>query len=265
MNRPGRDSPWAVALRVAARSTPALANSRTAATSLVLLPLLEVLLLLSVVASMRLPDGVLIADAGLVVSSAGVVAFGGVTAVTRDRALGVLADVITTRPLSPRYWVSRFAPVAAFSAATSLCAATGVFIADPAHDSHRYALTLLCAIPLAIVVGACAGIVCCVAAIAWRDPFLLSNLLAAAFPVTAGVLLEHAHYPVVVRQIVGGLPLTWLVQFLRDATSGAPAGVTLGHLGLELVVDGLWLAAGVGAVLMAARVMLRDGRTLALM
>ena len=70
---------WYVALRIARRSMPALANPRTAVVTLVAAPLLEVALLLVIALRLRVPETIIVTDAGLVVTTITTMT-GGITA-----------------------------------------------------------------------------------------------------------------------------------------------------------------------------------------
>lgn len=251
-----RHHPTVVALRVVMRSMPALTNRGTALTTLVLVPLLQVALLLTIATALGVGDTVVVTYASLVVAAMGSVIAGGVSMVTRDRALGVAAEIMSTRPLFLRYWATRYAPAALISAVMGLVAATGVLLVEPAHDLNLYLSTVV-GILLAVLVGGVAGLTVAAAALSRQDPYSWSNILVAALPITAGVLLPHSQYPVVLKELSALMPGTWLVEAIR----GIAAGDTWANFGLSLLLEvavaGGWWVAGLLLVRRAADALYR--------
>ena len=243
---------WYVALRIARRSMPALANPRTAVVTLVAAPLLEVVLLLVIALRLRVPETIIVTDAGLVVTTITTMTSGITAAVVRDRAQGILAHIMATAPLHLHYWVSKFVPLAGIVTATNLIVATMVLVADPHHDLQLYALTLA-GISTAAVTSVGVGMVCAAGTIVLHDPFRLANIVTAVVPLSAGVLLPHTAYPAGIREVCEVLPGTWLVAALRE---NAPALVLV-----ECGVSALWLVLGLALLMVAGQLRSRSGRT----
>lgn len=255
-----KDLPIMVALRIAMRSLPSLSTKGTAITSLVVVPLLQVVLMLTIATAMGVGQPLLVVYAGLVIATMTTVLIGGVSMVTRDRGLGVAVEILTTRPLSPSYWVTRFLPAGLISLSTAILTALAAFALDPSHN-----LGLLIAVVLAVgiggVAGGAVGMACAGAALAGRDPFSVANIIAASLPITAGVLLPHSHYPVVFKQFSAVMPGTWLVEALRGIAAGGTWGQFAATMLLETVVSGVWCLVGLILIRRAASALYQGAPT----
>ncbi|KKO84583.1 ABC transporter permease [Corynebacterium otitidis] len=252
-------------IKVAVRSTPALANGSTAVTTLGLIPLIETVFLVAVATAVNSPETTMTAYAGLIVGAITATMGAGVGAVARDRALGVLAEVISFGPFNPKLWLARFLPAAAVTVASSAIGACGIYALDSTHDVERLVVALL-AILAAVPVGVSAGMACAAAATVLRDPFAVVNVVAPLLPITAGVILPHEAYPPVFKELAALCPGTWLIDALRSA---AVPGVGLAESAPALALEGLvcagWLGVGLAAIGWAARRVYRTGDNRALL
>lgn len=236
-----KESPAAVALRVARVSAPAMRNTGTMLTTLALIPLLEVALLVTVARSLDVPGAATVAYAGFVVSALAMVVAQAVGAVVRDRGIGVVEETLAVSPWSAAYWGGKFLFPSATALLTSALGCVAVWAVEPAHSAGHLGRALL-GIALAVVVGCCVGLACSAVAIAGRDPFLAANVLAALLPVTAGVIAPFSAYPGWLQPVSAVLPGTWLVYWLRESIAGNPSAWPLLAEGLIAVA---WVAFGV--------------------
>ncbi|GHS90152.1 hypothetical protein AGMMS50218_17730 [Actinomycetota bacterium] len=246
------DGPWATSIRVAAMSNPALANTATAVTSLVLIPLFEVLLLVSVTASIGSSDIRDTAYAGIVLAFGLAVLTGTVEQVTRDRRLGVLQDVVGFGLANPAYWGGKLVVPVALGVVPATISSVVVFALDSAHDTDALARTLLL-IPLAALSGGLVGLTASIASIALSDPYVVSNSAHSVLLVTAGVVLPLSLYPEWLAVPATALPFTAAVEAAR--TDGAVWPLVL----REIAVSAAWfsLSALIGRRVLAT---LRSGR-----
>ncbi|KQB87443.1 ABC transporter permease [Corynebacterium lowii] len=214
-----RESRMAVALRVARTSAPSLRTVGTALTTLAFIPLLEVALLVTVARSFDVPGAATVAYAGFVVSALGMVVGQVVGAVVRDRGIGVVEEALAVAPWSLTYWGGKLFLPAGIALLTSAMGCLVVWAVEPSHSARVLGVALL-GVFMAVLVGCCVGLACCAVALTGRDPFMAANVLGALLPVTAGVIAPLSSYPGWLQPVSAVLPGTWLVQWLRDATSG---------------------------------------------
>lgn len=250
------DGRYAVAFHVSRVSSTALTNWRTALTSLVAVPLLEVLLVVAIAASVGATSLASVAYAGALVALGTSIINGTVGEIARDRSLGVLQDALTFRPFNTAYWTSKVAIPALVGIIVAATAAVAIFALDAEHDRHQLQ-TAMALIPLVSLSGSAVAIGVSALSVALRDPYAIANVLTAALPITAGVVLPLALYPGWLAAIAQVLPFTAAatIIWIPDLGGASIAGLVL----RELLVGTLWLAMGAAAAGRVVR-LLRDGR-----
>lgn len=246
------DGRWATSVTVAAVSNPALTNTATAVTSLVLTPLLEVLLLVAVSASVGSSDIRDTAYAGIVLAFGLAVLTGTVEQVTRDRRLGVVQEVVGFGLANPTYWAGKLVVPMVLGIVPAIAGAAVVFWLDGAHDVPALTRVLLL-IPLAAIAGGLVGLTAAIASLGLSDPYVISNSAHSVLLITAGVVLPLSLYPQWLAWLAVALPFTAAVEAIR-----ADGGVGL-LVARELVVSLAWFAV---SVLIGRRVLaaVRSGR-----
>lgn len=250
-------SRYAVAARLAATQT--FINVPTTLTTLVALPLTELLMLVAVASAMNSPQLVTTAYCGALVAAATGVLAQSIALVTYDRNIGVLHDVLLTRFFNPVFWFSKLA-VPCLNAALMGCVMIGgiwVFAPESSAEMTGIALVLL---PCFILAGALLGFACATLSVALNDPYLISNVVAAVLPLTAGVLAPISAYPAWLAVLVQWLPLTHGIEVFREVATGSGlSDVVLLHALAELAICCTWALAG---VLASSRILtlIRSGR-----
>lgn len=241
--------PIRTAARVAWASTPALANVGTALTSLVAVPLLGVVLLVAItLAAGAGPDAaVATAYAGVVVAFGAAIVSGTVAQVTTDRQIGVLADVLVGRPVHPAYWISKVSVPVLTGTAVAMGALLALGAVVPA--SRSLLVGALVVLPVVAVAGACSAVAAATLSIGLKDPYLISNVVVALVPLSAGVVVPVVDYPDALRFLASALPFTASIEALRaigDASAVPWSSVAVLAV-RELVVCGAWLLCGLAA------------------
>lgn len=229
---------FATLFRVALKNSTSLSSVPAAVTTLVIIPLIEILLL--VFASIGVTGE---ADARVVYSSV-IVAFGTsvllgvVEEITRDRNLEVLQPVLLSGSFQVRYWLSKvFVPLlSSFVVATVSIVGVTLLWGGSTLELFWGALALL---PAVCVSGAVIGVCAALLTLGGNNPYLISNFLAAALTLATGVILPISQYPIVFEVLGRVLPFTWLIAGYR---SGGSAGneALIGFAG-ELVVLAAWV------------------------
>lgn len=250
-------SRYAVAARLAAAQT--FINVPTTLTTLIALPLLELLMLVAVASAMNSPALVLTAYCGALVASATGVLTHTIGLVTYDRNIGVLHDVLLTRFFNPVFWFSKLA-IPCLNAVLMGCVMIGGIWLFAPGSSASTALVALALLPGFILAGALLGFACATLSIALNDPYLISNVVVAALPLTAGVLAPVSAYPAWLAALIQWLPLTHGIEVFRELTAGSTLeNGLLFHALAELAICCTWVFAG---ALASSRILtlIRSGR-----
>lgn len=236
--------PVGTALRISRVSTPALSNVRTALTSLVAVPLLEVLLIVAISASMGSTDLVATAYAGILVSFGLSIVGGTVAQVTRDRQVGVLQDALGTRFFPFPYWYGKTLVPIVLGAVVAAASCGAVLLIDVDHSTSAFvgAIVLL---PVIALGGAMVAVAAATSSIGLSDPYLVSNVTTGLLPITAGVVIPLIAYPVWLKAIAYGLPFTAAVEAMREVGAGTPRWSSVLSLTVrELAICTAWLTIG---------------------
>lgn len=246
------------ALRIARVSAPELTNTPTAVTSLVAVPLLEVVLLVAISASLGGDELVVVAYAAILLAFGLTIISGTVGQVTRDRNIGVVYDTLSHRFFWPPYWLSKVVVAAVLGLVVAVVSCAVVFAIDAEHDV-RQLVGALAMLPVVAVVASVAAIGIATLSVGFRDPYLLANIARGVLPITAGVVVPLSDYPELLAGIARLLPLSGTIEAMRAIALAQPwpsIGMLIARDG---VVCGAWFLVGLLASGMVVRA-LRDGR-----
>lgn len=249
-------NPYVVALRIARVSSSALTNAGTALTSLVAIPMLEVLMLVAVAASVGSSDLVSVAYAGALIALGTSIISGTISGVSRDRSMGVLQDALTFRFFHPPYWLAKVTIPAVLGVAVALATIAAILLIDPSHSSDM-ALRALTLVPPVCLVAGTVSVAAATASVALRDPYLVSNVLTATLPIVAGVVVPITLFPQWLATLAMLVPLTATVQAMWSPDMAPNESALL--VARDLAVAAAWLAMGV-ALSRRVITLLRDGR-----
>lgn len=250
--------PLATALRISRVSTPELTNVATAVTSLVAVPLLEVVLLVAVSASLGGDDLVIVAYAAVLVAFGLTVVTGTVGQVTRDRHSGVLQDALTYRFFYAPYWLSKVTIPVALGLAVAAASCTAVFAVDNEHDAERL-VSAVVMLPVVAAFSSLTAIGLASLSVGFQDPFLISNISQGVLPITAGVVAPLSTYPDLLAIVARSLPLTNAVEAMRAFALHQTWAEVVVFILREGIVSVAWLAVGAISSRLVIRA-LRDGR-----
>ena len=251
-------SPLGTALRISRVSTPDLANTATALTSLVAVPLLEVLLLVAVSASLGGDDLVVVAYSAILVAFGLTVVTGTVGQITRDRHAGVLQDILTLRPFYAPYWLGKTTIPAVLGVAVAFASCVAVFGIDTSHDPRSLASALVMLPVVALFASFCAVGVATLS-VGLKDPYLLSNVIQGVVPITAGIVVPLSSYPTLLASVAHVFPFTGAVEAMRALALEQPLSEVAASIAREGGICGAWLLVGALASKFVLRA-LRDGR-----
>lgn len=250
--------PLSTALRISRVSAPELANPATALTSLLAVPVLEVILLVAVSASLGSTALVSTAYAAIILAYGQTIISGTIGQVTRDRQIGVLQETLTNRFFSPPYWASKVAVPIVLGGAVAVASCVAVVVIDPERSVRLFAAALL-VIPVVAVGASIASVGVATLSVGLRDPYLISNVVRGLLPLTAGVVVPLASYPAVLAGVARAFPLTGAVEAMRSMALAQPGAWVAGALAREVIICGAWFAVGALASSHVIR-SLRNGR-----
>lgn len=250
--------PLGTALRISRVSTPDLANVATAITSLVAVPLLEVLLLVAVSASLGGNDLIVVAYSAILVAFGLTAVTGTVGQITRDRHAGVLQDILTIRPFYAPYWLGKTAIPAGLGLVVAFASCAAVFGIDSSHDV-RSLLSALAMLPVVAIFASLCAIGVATLSVGFKDPYLVSNIIQGIVPITAGVVVPLSSYPGLLASVAHVFPFTGAVEAMRALALEQPWPEAAASIAREGGVCGLWLVVGVLASRFVLKA-LRDGR-----
>ncbi|MDK7271448.1 MULTISPECIES: ABC transporter permease [Actinotignum] len=224
-------------IRVSWASSVTFATVGTAVTTLLVLPLLDVLFDVVLGNDVGTPDLVRTGYAAALVALATSVASGVVSAVATDRALGIFQEVHLRRRFDVVYWVAVTTVPCFLAVSTGIAAIGAVFLLSPDKDALLLGRVALLAVA-ALVCGVLLGVAAAGIGVDLPDPYLGATLLATFLPVFTGVIVPLEYYPPVLAALANAVPL-----------SGTIAGIaeTAGWLVVrDIAVAATW--AGVGVI-----------------
>lgn len=242
--------------RIAAKTAVAFSSPGTALTTLVFVPLCEVLLVLAITTGLTGQFAMITAYAAAIVGLGASVITGVVGEITRDRNIGVLAEVMRAGLWQPKYWVAKVLVPLTSGVVVALASLIALVVADPAHDLVLFGRALVVAVA-ACVSGALVGIAAAMLTLGGNDPYLVANLLGGVLMLGTGVVLPIDAGPPIVGALGRALPFTALIDGLRH-------GELLRGIGVEALVVLVWcgVALALSGVVMRR---FRSGRVLELL
>lgn len=232
-------------LQVSWRSSFRCASVGTAVTSLLLIPVLSVLYDTLISNDLGAPN---LARTGYAAATVAVLltTCGGVVAkVIGDRHLGVFQEVHVRRTFDAGYWLASGITSAAFALPVGCMLAIGVTLTIPGA-SFAELLRALAVLVVATVNGMLLGVAAAGFGVALPNPYGPLNLLTAALPILAGVIVPSETYPVWLRWLAAAVPGDALVR-ANEAAGAWPL------LARDVAVALVWAAAGILAVRVAMR------------
>lgn len=215
--------PTWTALRIARISTPSLTNKGTAVTSLLLIPVAEVLLIVAVANTYGVADTFRTAYAVVLLGFGTTVVGGIVGQSVRDRQTGALLELLSHRLFYVPYWVSKAAVPVVLGLPVAIGVSVAVLALSGGNSAGLFVRTLL-VLPVVAVSASLVGAGVATLSLIWEDPYLVGNLLHAILPITAGVVVPLSSYPAWLAALAQPLPFTAAIQLLTvphlwDATS----------------------------------------------
>lgn len=248
--------PTWTALRIGRVSTPALTNRATTMTSLLLIPVSEVLLMVFVAQVVGVMDVQRTAYAAALVGFGLTIVSGVVSQVARDRQTGVLLEVLLRDFFHVRYWFAK-AAVPTFLGAPVACTIGLAILTLHGGESSVMFISMLTTMPLVAAVGGLVGVGVAVVGLLWEDPYLLGNVVRGTLPIMAGVVVPVSTYPGWLEAASYGLPLTGAVELL--SLEGGVDLFALPTIGREMAIGLAFVAIGWACSRLVVRLM-RDGR-----
>ena len=206
---------YGLAVRIMARSSQGFANWRTMVVSFLIAPALNVVFMVCLVSVVGSLDLVVTAYGTVLVNAVSSMVGAVTGSVARDRQLGVALDVLGRRLFNVPLWTARVVLPAAVALVAGILSAAGVLWLDPDHDT---ALFIGCCslIIVAILVGACLGVLCATMVLGRNDPYILGNLVTALLPLTSGMIAPLSAYPFFLGDVCRYLPGSGVVEALRS-------------------------------------------------
>lgn len=222
-------------VRVGWASSTAFASLGTTLTTLLLIPLLDVLFDVLMGHDLSSPNLVRTGYAAALVAVS--VSGGVVSSVAADRNLGVFHEVHTRRRVDAAYWLSAGVMPLILAIPTGAAAIGSVFVLSSAHDIAMLG-RVVALVPVVVVCGLLMGVGGAGVGVDLPDPYLGSTVIASLLPLLAGVIVPLSDCPQWLRAAASLVPLSGVVGVI-DTTGGIRPAI--GHdLGVALA----WALAG---------------------
>ena len=220
-------------VRVGRASSTAFASLGTTLTTLLLIPLLDVLFDVLMGHDLSSPNLVRTGYAAALVAVAVSVSGGVISSVAADRNLGVFHEVHTRRRVDAAYWLSAGVMPLILAIPTGAAAIGSVFVLSSAHDT-----AMLGRVVALVVCGLLMGVGGAGVGVDLPDPYLGATVIASVLPLLAGVIVPLNDCPRWLRTAASLVPLSGVVGVI-DMTGGIRPAI--GHdLGVALA----WALAG---------------------
>ena len=223
-------------IRVSWASSVTFATVGTAVTTLLVLPLLDVLFDVVLGNDVGTPDLVRTGYAAALVALATSVASGVVSAVATDRALGIFQEVHLRRRFDVVYWVAVATVPCILAVSTGSAAIGAVFLLSPDKDAMLLGRVALLAVA-ALVCGVLLGVAAAGVGVDLPDPYLGATLLATFLPVFTGVIVPLEYYPPVLTALANAVPLSGTIAGIAE-----PVGWLVVR---DIAVAAIWAGIGV--------------------
>lgn len=239
-------------VRVGWASSTSFATLGTAFTTLLALPLLDVLFDVLMGADLAAPNLVRTGYAAALVALTSSVCSGIVSAVATDRNLGIFQAVHMQRRFDGAYWLSIAAVPTLLATITGSTAIGAVFILSPHHDGTLLARVIPLA-GIAVLCGLFVGIGAAGVGVDLSDPYLGATIVGALLPVLTGVIVPTSAYPSWLKVASILTPMNGALQVMDG--SGMVAALLVG----DIAISALWALTGI-AFTRHAVLRLRSGR-----
>ena len=242
-------------VRLTRVSSTTLATLGTAVTSLIALPVLDIIFNVLLGDDLNAPDFSRIGYASALVTLALSLASGIVGKIVTDRELGVFQEVNMRRRFDLAYWLGSTILPMALSTLTALISIIGVFLISPQHDARQLARIVILALA-AVCIGTLVGLACAGIGVSLPDPALALTIASSVLPLTSGVIVPTELYPGWLRALCQAMPLTGMLQTM-DTWAFGNAAPSMG-VARDLLVSLIWAIVGVIFTRIALH-MLRNG------
>ena len=229
-------------VRLTRVSSTTLATLGTTITSLIALPVLDIIFNVLLGNDLHAPDFTRIGYASALVALALSLASGIVSKIVTDRELGVFQEVNMLRRFDLAYWLGSTILPTMLSTLTALISIGGVFLISSGHDAGQLAKIVALAMA-AMCIGILTGLACAGIGVSLPDPYLGLTIAGSLLPLTSGVIVPTELYPGWLRGICQVMPLTGMLQTLDTwvfASGTAPMGIAR-----DILVSRLWATVGV--------------------
>lgn len=224
-------------VRVGRASSTAFASLGTTLTTLLLIPLLDVLFDVLMGHDLSSPNLVRTGYAAALMAVAVSVSGGVISSVVADRNLGVFHEVHTRRRVDAAYWLSAGVMPLILAIPTGAAAIGSVFVLSSAHDTAMLG-RVVALVPVVVVCGLLMGVGGAGVGVDLPDPYLGATVIASVLPLLAGVIVPLNDCPRWLRTAASLVPLSGVVGVI-DMTGGIRPAI--GHdLGVALA----WALAG---------------------
>lgn len=226
-------------VRVSWSSSVTFATLGTAVTTLVILPLLDVVFEVLLGGDVGVASLVRTGYAAALVALCSSVVTGIVSAVVADRNFGIFQEVHLRRRLDLVYWAGIATVPTFFALLTGASAIGAVFVLSPESDTALLGRIALLSV-VALLCGFLLGIGAAGIGVNLPDPYLGATAVATFLPVLTGVIVPLEYYPPVLRTVAEVAPLSRSVTVI---TSGSLLWIPLRDVGVALLWAGIGILA----------------------
>lgn len=226
-------------IRVSWDSSVTFATLGTAVTTLVVLPLLDVIFDVLLGADVGAPNLVRTGYAAALVALCSSVVTGIVSAAVADRNFGIFQEVHLRRRVDLVYWLGIATVPTLFALLTGASAIGAVFWLSSGRDLALLGRVVVLA-GIALLCGFFLGIGAAGIGIDLPDPYLGATIVAIFLPVLTGVVVPLEYYPTWLHALATLVPLSGTIT----ALSAPPGWLSAWLLARDCVVALLWAAGG---------------------
>lgn len=210
--------------KLSCRSSAMFANRKTLFVSLFAAPIFEVCTSYFLGRVLDSPSPTNIALRGLLLSILLMTATFIVAAFAHDRETGVLAQVISHRPLDSQYLTGVILAAVAISTASGIINLGCLALIFPVWSAI---ISVVDIFPLVLLTGTAFGILCAIAVLVLQDPYAALNFLIPFLPLAVGVLVPLSEYPRTIERFLRFVPPA---SSLKSIESGAPVFILSDYL-----------------------------------
>lgn len=228
-------------VRVSWASSPSFATVGTVLSTLLVLPLLDILFDVLLGADLSAPNLVRTGYAAALAALTTSVAGGVVGQVVADRNRGVFQEVHMRRRVDAAYWLSLGVVPTLLATTTGAAAIGAVHLLSPVHDAGMLGRVLVLA-PVAVTCGLLMGVAAGGIGVDAPDPYLGLTIVSALLPLLTGVIVPLTLCPGWVRSASRLVPMSGALAALD-----APSAEVPDLVGCDVLVGALWAVIGLAA------------------